>query len=223
MTTAVESLPMVVPADWVPGPKQGSWTDEDYAALPEDGTRYEVIDGILYRMPGPSVPHQTVLSWLIHYLIVHVQLPGLGRVFAAPLDVLLPRARPAQPDVIVVLNHKLDLISERGIEDPPDLVVEIASPGTRTHDRNRKLAVYAAAGIPEYWLAEPADQTIELLALEEGGYRSLGVFTGATILPSRLLSDLAVRVEQFFARRPRPRRADRPVVSIDLAHRRSVR
>jgi Uma2 family endonuclease len=199
MTTAVESLPMVVPADWVLGPEQGSWTYEDYAALPEDGTRYEVIDGILYRMPGPNVPHQTVLSWLVHYFIVHVQIPGLGRVFAAPLDVLLPRARPVQPDVIVVLNRSRHLIQYRGIEGPPDLVVEIASPGTRTHDRSRKLAVYADAGVPEYWLAEPADQTIEVLALEEGGYRSLGVFTGQSLLPSRVLPDLPVRVEQFFA------------------------
>jgi Uma2 family endonuclease len=150
-------------------------------------------------MPGPNTPHQGALSWFVFYLITHVQLPGLGRVFAAPLDVLLPRARPVQPDIVVILNHKLHLIAERGIEGPPDLVVEIASPGTRTHDRTRKLAVYADAGVPEVWLAEPADQTIELLALEEGGYRSLGVFTGAATLPSRVLPDLPVRVEQFFA------------------------
>jgi Uma2 family endonuclease len=199
MTTVAESLPMVVPADWVPGPKQGCWTYEDYAALPDDGTRYEVIDGILYRMPGPNTPHQGSSTQFTTRLTIHVEYAGLGRVFAAPLDVLLPNARPAQPDIIVVLNHKLDLISYRGIEGPPDLVIEIASPGTRTHDRHRKLAIYAAAGIPEYWLAEPSDQTIEVLALEEGGYRSLGVFTGQSLLPSRVLPGLPVRVEQFFA------------------------
>ena len=78
-------------------------------------------------------------------------------------------------------------------------MVAIASPGTRTHDRSTKLAAYARAGVPEYWLAEPADGTIEVLALEEGAYRSLGVFTGAATLPSRVLPDLPVRVEQFFA------------------------
>lgn len=186
-------------ADWVPGPAQGRWTYEDYAALPDDGNRYEVIDGVLYLMPRPSSRHQAVLSWFVYYLIAHVQAPGLGRVFAAPLDLLLPGTRPAQPDVMVVINHKLHLITERGIEGPPDLVVEIASPGTRTHDRGTKLTAYARGGVPEYWLAEPADRTIEALALADGAYHSLGVFTGAATLPSRVLPDLPVRVEQFFA------------------------
>ena len=100
---------------------------------------------------------------------------------------------------MVVLNHKLHLITDRGIEGAPDLVVEIASPGTRTHDRSTKLSAYARGGVPEYWLAEPADRTIEVPALEDGVYRSLGVFTGASTLPSRGLPDLPVRVEQFFA------------------------
>jgi Uma2 family endonuclease len=98
-----------------------------------------------------------------------------------------------------VLNHKLHLITDRGIEGPPDLVVEIASPGTRTHDRSTKLSAYARGGVPEYWLAEPADQTIEVLVLEDGAYRPLGVFTSSTLLPSRTLPDLPVRVQQFFA------------------------
>jgi Uma2 family endonuclease len=198
MTTA-DSLPMVRRADEVPGPRQGCWTYEDYAALPDDGQRYEVIDGVLYLMPGPNTPHQGASALFTYHLLDHVQFAGLGRVFAAPLDVLLPRARPVQPDLVVVLNHKLHLISDRGIEGAPDLVVEIASPGTRTHDRTRKLAVYADAGVPEVWLPEPADQTIEVLALEEGGYVSIGVFTGAAVLPSRILADFPVRVEQFFA------------------------
>jgi Uma2 family endonuclease len=199
MTTTAESLPMTTRANWIEGPPQGHWTYEAYAALPDDGNRYEVINGILYLMPGPSSVHQAVLSWLIYYLMTHVQVPGLGRVFAAPLDLLLLDARPAQPDIMVVLNHKLHLITDRGIEGPPDLIVEIGSPGTRTHDRGAKLAAYARGGVPEYWLAEPADQTLEILTLEGDEYRSLGVFTGTTTPPSLVLPDLPVRVEQFFA------------------------
>jgi Uma2 family endonuclease len=199
MTTTEASLPVVVRADDVPGPAQGCWTYEDYAALPDDGRRYEIIDGVLYLMPAPTPRHQSVLSWFVHYLIVHVQVPGLGRVFGAPLDLLLTGGQPLQPDVTLVLNHKLRLITDRGIEGPPDLVIEIGSPGSRTHDRGRKLAAYARGGVPEYWLAEPADQTIEVLVLEDGAYRSLGVFTGAATPPSRVLPTLSVRVEQFFA------------------------
>ena len=198
MTTA-ESLPVVMRADQMPGPAQGCWTYADYAALPDDGNRYEVIDGILYLMPGPNPRHQGASTRFTTYLTIHVEFAGIGRVFAAPLDVLLPHAQPVQPDVLVVLNHKLHVITDRGIEGPPDLVVEIASPGTRTHDRSTKLSAYARGGVPEYWLAEPADQTIELLVLEDGAYHSLGVFAGGALLPSRVLPGLPVRVEQFFA------------------------
>jgi Uma2 family endonuclease len=199
MTTTAESLPMITRADDVPGPAQGCWTYEDYADLPDDGNRYEVIDGILYLMPGPNPRHQRASTRFTTYLTIHVEFAGLGQVFAAPLDLLLADARPAQPDIMVVLNDKLHLISERGIEGPPDLVIEIASPGTRTHDRSTKLDAYARGGVLEYWLAEPADQTIDVLVLEDGVYRSLGVFAGETLLPSRVLPGLPVRVEQFFA------------------------
>ena len=199
MTTHADSLPTVMRADGVPGPAQGCWTYEDYAALPDDGARYEVIDGILYLMRGPSPRHQSASVRFSSYLLIHVEFAGLGRVFAAPLDVLLPRAQPVQPDIIVLFNHKLHFITERGIEGPPALVVEIASPGTRTHDRSKKLTVYADAGVPEYWLAEPADRTVELLVLEDGAYRSLGVFTREAPLPSGVLPGMPVRVGKVFA------------------------
>jgi Uma2 family endonuclease len=138
-----DSLPMVRRADWVAGPPQGCWTYDDYAGLPVDGDRNEVLEGVLYAMPGPSPLHQGASARFTTHLTINVEFAGLGRVFAAPLDVLFPGAQPVQPDIIVLLNHKLRLISGRGIEGPPDLVVEIASPGTRTHDRGRKLSAYA--------------------------------------------------------------------------------
>ena len=200
MTTMTESLPMVVRADWVPGPPQGCWTYDDYAAIPDDGKRYEVIDGVLYLMPGPTTPHQASSMRFSIHLGMHVEMGGLGHVFAAPYDVTLPGvANPVQPDIVVVLNDHLNIITHRGIEGVPDLVVEIASPGTVGHDRRTKQDAYARAGVPEYWLPDPAHRTIEVLVLEGGEYRSLGVFEGAARLPSRVLPDLPTTVEQFFA------------------------
>jgi Uma2 family endonuclease len=126
-------------------------------------------------------------------------LRGLGRVYAAPFDVRLPGGQVVQPDVVVILAEHADRITSAGIVGAPDLVVEIASPGTATYDRDTKLHAYERAGVPEYWIADAAAQTIELLVLEGATYRSLGVFRGAATLPSRVLPNFPIAVAAFFA------------------------
>ncbi len=104
-----------------------------------------------------------------------------------------------QPDVFVVLNAGLKKVKESHVVGAPDLVIEIASPSTAIHDRNRKYHIYAQAGVPEYWIADPASKTVEVLVLESGEYRSLGIFRGKASLPSQVVPDIkAVPVERFF-------------------------
>ena len=198
MITTEEELSVVIPADWVPGPPQGSWTYDDYAALPDDGIRYEIVNGVLVMTPAPSPEHQSISVRLTHYLFVHAELAGLGRVFAAPIDVDLGSKNVFQPDVVVVLNEHLDKVQAKKIVGAPDLVVEIASPSTAVIDRLSKYDAYARAGIAEYWIVKPTRRTVEVLVLEGGEYRSLGVFNGQQTLPSRIVPDLPVSVEQFF-------------------------
>lgn len=199
MTTSAEAVSMTVRADWMPGPPQGCWTYDDYAAIPEDGHRYEVIDGVLYMSPAPNSAHQIASVNFTFYLVLHVTQAGLGRVFSAPYDVELPgRTAPVQPDIVVVLNAHLDIITPGRIIGTPDLIVEILSPGTAGYDRRQKQDAYARAGVPEYWLADPHAQTIEPLRLEADRYRSLGVFSGAATVPSLVVPEFPVRVEQFF-------------------------
>jgi len=131
-------------------------------------------------------------------LFVHAELAGLGRVFAAPLDVELEPKNVFQPDVIVLLNAHLDRVAAKRIIGAPDLVVEVASPGTAAFDRLTKYDVYARAGVREYWIVKSAQRTVEVLVLENGEYRSLGIFNGQATLPSRVVPGLPVRVEQFF-------------------------
>src|SRR5215813_13064148 len=88
MATA-ERLSVVVPADWVVGPQQGRWTYKDYAAIPEDGHRYEVVNGVLYMSPSPNVWHQNIVGEIFAYLRDFVRINRLGRAFIAPLDVEL--------------------------------------------------------------------------------------------------------------------------------------
>ena len=192
-------LSVVTPADHVPGPPQGRWTYDDYARIPNDGQRYEVIDGVLYMAPAPGTPHQSASARFITHLMTHIEFAGLGRVLPAPYDVELAPGVVVQPDVAVVLAPHTGIITPSRIIGAPDLVVEITSPRTATHDRSRKLQAYARAGVREYWLADPHSQTVELLVLRQGDYHSLGVFQGQALLPSTVVPVLPVRVEQFFA------------------------
>jgi Uma2 family endonuclease len=190
---------MVMPADHMPGPGQGHWTYKDYAALPDDGHRYEIVDGVLYMAPSPNKEHQNAAFEIASYLRTHIKLTGLGQVYIAPFDVELNHRTVVQPDVIVVLTPHLDIITESRIIGAPDLVVEVSSPGTVGHDRTNKQSAYARAGVPEYWIADPWSRTVEVLTLGAGAYRSLGVFEGKAVLPSQVVPDFLVHVEQFFA------------------------
>ncbi len=197
-TLAPDSLPMTVRADHVAGPPQGQWTYDDYAAIPDDGHRYEVINGVLYMVPAPNIGHQGANMRFSFYLFMYVEVPGLGRVFHPPTDVELAPFVVVQPDITVILNNHLNRITFQRIVGAPDLVVEIASPGTSGYDRNNKLNTYAAAGVLEYWIADPIGRTVEVLTLEQGNYRTLGVFQGQVNLPSQVIPNLPVQVEQFF-------------------------
>ena len=191
---------MVTTADNMPGPGQGRWTYKDYAALPDDGRRYEIVDGVLYMTPAPNEAHQTTVGRLFRYLAVQVEDTGRGRVYIAPFDVELARDVVVQPDVVVVLNENLEKITASRIIGAPDLVVEVASPGTMGHDRTRKLQAYARARVPEYWIADPWSRTVEVFTLDINSYSSLGVYEGMETLPTKVIPGFPVHVEQFFAR-----------------------
>lgn len=199
--TTIEKLAVVKPASRVLGPKQGQWTYQDYAAMSEDGYHYEVVNGVLYMSPAPSMGHQEIVGWLFYYLVTHVKLPGLGRVYQAPTDVELHPGDVVQPDVFVVLNAHLDRITPSRLLGAPDLVVEVASPRTARHDLDEKLHAYARARVAEYWVVNPDAQTIEVLVWQNGSYSSLGLFSDRMTLPSQVVPDFPVSVEQFFVDR----------------------
>jgi Uma2 family endonuclease len=199
MTTSapLDVLPVVTVAVPIVGPPQGRWTYADYAALPDDGNRYEIIAGVLYMTPAPGTGHQSISARVVTFLVTHVEFAGLGRVFAAPVDVELTPDTVVQPDIVVVLSASLHRITPSRIIGAPDLVVEILSPGTAGYDRREKQDAYARAGVGEYWIVDPGAQTVELLTLDQGRYRSHGVFRGQARLPSSAVT-LPVPVERFF-------------------------
>ena len=187
------------PADWVSGPPQGQWTYREYAALPDDGNRYEVLDGVLYMAPSPDQWHQEASIAIAYHLYAAIQLAGLEKAYIAPFDVILNPRTTVQPDVLVVLKEHLDRVKKEGVFGAPDLVVEIASPSTARLDLREKYDAYATAGVPEYWIINPEARTVELFVLKDGTYHSLGIYSGPAVLPTQIVPNWNVKVEQFFA------------------------
>ena len=198
MTTTPDNLQVVTPADWVPGPNQGDWTYNQYIALPDDGKRYEIANGILLLVPSSTGSHQDTVGEVFFHLRSHVKLPGLGLVSQAPSVVELSSKDVFQPDIFVVMNDHLDRVQEKKFVGAPDLVVEVASPGTVAFDRLTKYDAYERTGVPEYWIVNLERRTVEVFVLEGDKFQSLGVFHGDQRVSSRLISWLSVRVEQFF-------------------------
>jgi Uma2 family endonuclease len=154
-------------------------TYRDYEALPADGRRYELHDGELSVTPAPGTRHQRVSSALNSILKAYVTSHRLGEVLYAPIDLILADTTVVQPDLVYLEPTRAHLVSDRGIEGPPTLVIEILSPSTTTIDRSRKHQLYADHGIPYYWLVDPENRTVEALGLDAGRYALLARASGA--------------------------------------------
>jgi Uma2 family endonuclease len=173
------------------------WTYEDLLALPDDGKRYEIIEGTLYEMTGPNTAHATAIINLILILAPLIQRFG-GRIFTAPLDVFMPGGNPVQPDLMALLPASRATVVRRGIEGPPDLIVEVISPSNRDHDVLTKRALYGRAGVREYWLVDPDARSLEILTLDRDALHSYGKFADDAIVRSPLL-DAEIPVASVFA------------------------
>ena len=170
-------------------------TVEDYLALPDD-VRAELIAGELYVTPSPSPRHQSVVLSVAILLDDHVRSHDLGRVFVGPLDVHLPSGDIVQPDALFIAKAHTGIIQEH-VHGVPDLAVEVLSPSRIERDRFVKRDRYALNGIPEYWLIDLAEQTVEVLRHEDGAYQPAGYFQDDQTLRSRVLPELHLRLAEI--------------------------
>ena len=145
-------------------------TYQDYAALPDDGKRYEIHDGELSVTPAPMSDHQIVIGNLFMILAPHVKARSLGLVILAPLDVILSNTTIVQPDLVYLDPERLPALHGRGVEGPPTLAIEVLSPTTGTTDRTTKRDLYARYGVPYLWLVDPKVRVIEAYVLRGGEY-----------------------------------------------------
>lgn len=178
--------------------REQPFTYEMYAEMPDDGRRYEIIDGILEMMsPAPSSSHQTVSRELAFVFMQSCRSDYL--IFNAPLDVILSKTDVVQPDLLMIHRSRSDIVTIRGVEGPPDLVVEIVSPGSRNRDKIKKMKIYAKYGISEYWIIDAGSRTLERFILSDNGtYEMFNLFEGDDVVVSDKLPCVSFVIGEIF-------------------------
>lgn len=154
-------------------------TYEDYCLLPNDGKRYEIIDGELFVTPAPRFAHQRVVTRLVRYLSVFVDDHGLGEVLVSPFDVVFSQFDVVEPDVLYISKARAAVLTEKNVQGAPDLVIEVLSPTTAKTDRTIKLKLYARFGVAEYWIVDPEGPSVEVYRRPKG--QSEGLELAATL------------------------------------------
>ena len=183
-------------------------TLEEYMELPdtEDRRMMELDEGVLYIMPRPRRGH----GFFMMKLVVHID-PYLDSFAETPAEMMmdfnvalsLERRILLAPDLCIVLRGNTAVVGDRMVEGAPDIVVEVLS-SDRNRDLVRKRQLYAEAGVPEYWIFDPVNDTAMLLELRDGEYAERAVLTADDTLTTPLLPGLSIPLADVFRHRRRP-------------------
>lgn len=163
---------------------------DDLAHIPPDRLRYELAEGELHVTPAPSPQHQWASKHLQRQLEAYFEGRGLGRVFDAPVDVILTPHDVFEPDLVVVTDRSL--ITKRAIEGPPTLVVEVLSESTSLYDRTTKSRRYAALGVDHYWIVHLDGRALECYRRNGERYETVARVGGDAKLRHPDFPDLVV-------------------------------
>lgn len=196
-------IPIQTEADTVTGPPQGEWTLADWEQLPDDGKRYEVIDGVLYMSTSPSYFHQWIIRRLDHFLGIPAEERGLAFGGTAPIGLLMPGCDPVQPDFVLVKAENAAIIHDRRIRGVPDLIIEVLSPGNSDYDKNVKKSAYEKAGVPEYGIIDAFAQQLILFTLDASGeYGEQRIFRSDDQVSFACVPGISFRVSALFEGSP---------------------
>jgi Uma2 family endonuclease len=180
-------------------PRIHKLTVEDYWSLPDDGRRYEILEGMLEVTPSPVYEHQNTSGNLFTCLGVYLRLNPVGKLIAAPMDVILAPDLVCQPDLLFIRRERVaDIVRDR-IWGAPDLVIEILSPATAKRDRITKAQLYARHGVGEYWVVDHGIRRVWRQVLANGAYSAAEEFRPGEKLTSQLFPGLELEVDAIFA------------------------
>ncbi|MFL5801563.1 MAG: Uma2 family endonuclease [Roseiflexaceae bacterium] len=178
------------------------WTTADLDVLPDDGKRYEIIDGELFVTTQPHWRHQFICTRLGRLLDEWSERTDAGLTLAAP-GVIFAEDDAVAPDLVWVRRDRLAaVLDEDGkLYAAPDLIVEVLSPGTTNErrDREAKLKLYSSRGVQEYWIVSWQQRQVEVYRRQQAVLRLIATLYEQDELASPLLSGFSCRVEQLFA------------------------
>ena len=180
-------------------PSQGDWSEGEYLGL-DTNRLVELIDGNLEVLPMPTFLHQLIVEYLFDSLREFVKAHQLGKVIFAPLPIRIRAKTFREPDIILFSKDAGAKPTDKYLKSA-QLVIEVDSPDdkSRKRDYQEKRGDYSELGIPEYWIVDPQEQRITVLALDGGEYRPHGEFTHGQQATSLLLADFTVDVSAVFA------------------------
>jgi Uma2 family endonuclease len=173
-------------------------TYDDYLKLPNDGNRYEILEGELVMTPAPETDHQRISRNLEFVLHSYATKHSLGEVFDAPMDVVFSMTTVVQPDIVFVSAERSHIITKKNIIAAPDLVIEILSESSETTDRTTKKKLYEQHGVKEYWIVDPISQTVEQYVLSGTTYRLIAKAARTDSLTVHSMQGLSVELRKVF-------------------------
>lgn len=178
-------------------PLQGLWTEEQYLTLTNQTNHLiEFTDGAIEVLPMPTSGHQVILLFLYDLFRMILHRLG-GKILVAPLRLQVRPGKFREPDILM-LRDAMDPRYQDAFWLGADLVVEIVSPARPERDTQEKRHDYAEAGIPEYWIVNPLNTTIMVLALEGDAYSEHGIFQRGDRATAHLLEGFSVSVDEVF-------------------------
>ncbi len=183
---------------------------EEFLALGETEERLELFDGVLYLMSTPTKDHQFLMRWIARHFDDHIDAfeHPPAEIHLDITTILSPELqRAVEPDVVVILSGRDDIGGIRHVEGVPDIVIEILSTD-RSHDLVFKRRIYAEAGVREYWIFDPRNDTVLPLELRGDAYAERPTLTAADTLTTPLLPGLSIPLADIFHHRRRPPREE---------------
>lgn len=176
---------------------QGLWSEAQYLRLTTQTNHLiEFTDGVIEVLPMPTSKHQVILAFLYEFFVAFVRPKG-GKVLFSPLRLQIRPGKFREPDLLMLLDAR-DPRYQDEFWFGADLVLEVVSPDKPKRDTTEKVLDYAEAGIPEYWIVNPLDETITVLVLSDDAYTERGVFRRGEQTTSQLLDGFAVGVDAVF-------------------------
>jgi Uma2 family endonuclease len=175
----------------------------DLERRPEDGRRYELYDGEVFVVPSPILRHQIIVQRLWRILDDHARLIG-GLAVVSPIDVVFSQFDVVQPDIVFIGAARLKGVSlDSRIQEVPDLAIEVLSSSTAPNDRGRKMRMFHHYGVPEYWIVDPAAETIEIYSLGSSGYSLSAIVSGTGQAASEIAPGFSFTAATIFPNQSR--------------------